>query len=652
MQSLGVGITSQTVMAALAVATLGCTQRDNERSRSSTPRRGLLARTAFLTLACGSVLSFAFATAFPTGARAQDKQADLRVEKLEKRIGEPRNNAVKSTRMPVQLVDGQGRPVKGAIASTYFQRDADRQPNFTVPQRHESATSNERGELTLSLAIPRHLDAAGIYAIREDQGLPIVGAQRVSREEIRDGKPVRVVMHPACRVRMRIECPEHVELAEKFHADLGGTSWWRSAYIWLGENHEAPRPLLASSTSGQIEFLLPPGRFMVMAYGTEVYNRERTIEVKPGHRVLNLGVIEVPPTDAFKQGIFHGYWRSIRRDARAVAEGLVGEERISFRPPRLGPGLDGDAGGIQDTVYSPDGALLATAHWYNGKPGEVKLWDAMTGKLNLTLPVTNKDAGVIALAFSPDGKILAGSVGSLAKAQPPGVVVLWDSVSGRELKTLRGHSARITALAFTQDGRGIASGGEDRTVRFWDVASGAETGQIPGNHGWVRALAYAPDGKVLAVGSGTTLKLWDVIGNRPGATLEPDGFRVQSVAFAPDGRTLAGAGTAGGEGKVRLFNLTRTPPDRRAELTPHHEAGNPPNDWVGEVVFTPDGRRVAAVATRSVVIWNAATGDEEDSIERPSWSSRDRLAVSPDGRWLAVTEVGEVRIFDISPAGR
>ncbi len=180
----------------------------------------------------------------------------------------------------------------------------------------------------------------------------------------------------------------------------------------------------------------------------------------------------------------------------------------------------------------------------------------------------------------------------------------------------------------------------------------ARTGQIPGNQGWVRALAYSPDGKVLAVGSGTTLKLWDAVGKRPGATLEPAGFWVQSVAFAPDGRTLAGAGTVGGEGKVRLFDLIKTPPDRRAELTLRHEVGNRPNDWISQVVFTPDGRRVAVVAMQSVVIWNAATGDEEDSLKRENGSSADRLAVSPDGRWLAVTDVGSMRIFDISPVGR
>ena len=192
--------------------------------------------------------------------------------------------------------------------------------------------------------------------------------------------------------------------------------------------------------------------------------------------------------------------------------------------------------------------MLATAHWYNADPGEVKLWDTKTGKLVASLPVTIKEAGVLALAFSPDGKILAGSVGVLPNSQPPGVVVLWDVAGRRELKTLHGHSARITALAFAPDGRTLASGGEDRTVRFWDVASGRETGRVDGNPGWVRSLAYSPDGKALAIGSGTTLKLWDVDGNRPGATLEPDGFRVQSVAFAPDGRTLAAAGTVVGPG--------------------------------------------------------------------------------------------------------
>jgi hypothetical protein len=126
-----------------------------------------------------------------------------------------------------------------------------------------------------------------------------------------------IVMHPACRVRLRVECPGFGELAEKYHADLGGENWWRAAYVWLGENHQAPRPLFSSSTTGQLEFLLPPGRFMISAYGSDVDNAERTTEVKPGHRVLSLGVVEVSPSEEIKKGIFSGYSRPVQSGFRS-----------------------------------------------------------------------------------------------------------------------------------------------------------------------------------------------------------------------------------------------------------------------------------------------------------------------------------------------
>jgi WD40 repeat protein/beta-lactamase regulating signal transducer with metallopeptidase domain len=575
-----------------------------------------------------------------------------------KRALEERQRVVKPTLTSIRLVDAQGRPVAGVVASPYFHRDVDREPAFTPSDPTEAGTSGAGGDLALKLQIPGHLDAAGVYAIRQDGDHPLVGLQRVSREELKAGKPVRIVMHPACRVRLRVECPGFRELAEKYHADLGGAEWWRAAYVWLGENHQAPRPLFTSSTTGQLEFLLPPGRYLIMAYGDEANNSERVVQVEPGHRVLSLGVVEVSPTSAAKEGIFRGRWRSIRRDAPGDPKGHADEDRVVFRHPRWGVMPKGEVRQIQDVAYSPDGKLLATAHWYNADPGEVKLWDAATGGLVARLPVPVEQGGVLELAFAPDGRTLAGSIGVLPDPKPPGMVVLWDVAGRRELRTLRGHAARITALTFAPDGRTLASGGEDRTARLWDVESGREIGRVESS-GWVRSVAYSPDGKALAIGGGRNLKLWDVPGNRPGATPQPEGFAIQCVAFAPDGWTLAAAGTVvgaanrGGQGRVRLYDLTQDPPVRRAELTLHQAGPGRQNDWVSTIAFTPDGRRVAGVMMNMIVIWDAATGDQIDSLDRGSGSSADRLAVSPDGRWLAITSSlgAGVRTLDISPTG-
>ena len=576
-----------------------------------------------------------------------------------KRALEERKRVVKPTRVPIRLVDAEGRPVAGAVASSFFQRDVDREPSFRPSDVKEAPTSDPRGELALKLGIAGHLDGAGIYAIRQDGDRPFVGLHKVTREQIREGKPVTVTMHPACRVRVRVESPGLREVAEKYHADLGGENWVRHAYVWLGETHKDPRPLFTNSTKGELEFLLPPGRYMLMLYGSDVKGTDRTIEVKPGHRLLDVGVVELSPSEAVKQGIFRHYWRSIRRDPQANLKGHEGEEHVSFRRPRHGTGLKGEGRGTQDVAYSPDGRLLATAHWYEADPGEVKLWDAKTGDLVASLPVPTRAGGVLELVFSPDGKVLAGSVGELPNPRPPGVIVLWDVATRRELQTLLGHGTRITALAVAPDGRTLASGGEDKTVRFWDVASGRETGRVEGQGGWVRSVAYSPDGKILAVGSGYTLYLVDVPGNRPGATLEPKGFWIQSVAFAPDGKTLAAAGTVvepgnqGGVGRVRLYDLTQSPPARRAELSLHDQGPGRHNDWVSDVAFTPDGDRVAGIMMQSIVIWDAATGAETDCLDRGAGSSADRLAVSPDGRWLAVNSPawGGVSIFDVGPAG-
>jgi WD40 repeat protein len=316
-----------------------------------------------------------------------------------------------------------------------------------------------------------------------------------------------------------------------------------------------------------------------------------------------------------------------------------------------------------DVAFSPDGKLMATAHAYNADAGDVKLWDMTTGAKVATLPVA--DRGIVSVVFSQDGKILAGRAYELADPRSSWEIILWDVASRRELRRFGGKAGRISAPAFAPDGRTLATIGADRAVRLWDVATGHEDRRIGmAGSGW--SLGFSPDGQSLVMtGAGRSLTLWDIAGNRLRATLEAEAerFAVYSIAFAPDGRTLAAAGStidAKGveqQGQVRLYDLAREPGARRAVLTFDRGWLFQPDQGVSvcsDVAFTPDGRRVAAVAMQRISLWDVATGTEQDTFERDTSGGSDRLAVSPDGRWLAVTSplgVG-VSVLDISPPGR
>ena len=140
---------------------------------------------------------------------------------------------------------------------------------------------------------------------------------------------------------------------------------------------------------------------------------------------------------------------------------------------------------------------------------------------------------VHSIAFSPDGKCLAsGSQDQTIK--------LWDTATGTELLTLKGHSSGVVSVAFSPDGKLLASGSVDKTVKLWNTATGKELLTFKGHSGGVFSVAFSPDGKRLASGSGdTTIKIWDTGIGRKLLTLKGHSDRVHSVVFLPDGRGLA-----------------------------------------------------------------------------------------------------------------
>ena len=141
---------------------------------------------------------------------------------------------------------------------------------------------------------------------------------------------------------------------------------------------------------------------------------------------------------------------------------------------------------------------------------------------------------VYSVAFSPDGKTLASGSGD-------NTIKLWDVPTGKEQATLKGHTGWVTSVAFSPDGKTLASGSWDKTIKLWDVATGKELATLQGHTSFVLSVAFSPDGKTLASASGDkTIKLWDVAdgqGDRPPSRDTRTGF--SCVAFSPDGKTLA-----------------------------------------------------------------------------------------------------------------
>jgi WD40 repeat protein len=305
-------------------------------------------------------------------------------------------------------------------------------------------------------------------------------------------------------------------------------------------------------------------------------------------------------------------------------------------------------------AYAPDGKTVVSI-----RGATVRTWDQATGK-ERGLEFVGHQAGATAVVLAPGGK-LAASGGEDVR--------LWDLATSKQVRRIASPG---TALAFAPDGKSLAAVGKgSRTVRVWETATGKELFKLTGPR-LLRAVAFSPDGKLLASGDEqATVRIWDVATRQQLHEIDLRcGADSLSLVFSTDGKTLACAGgwNEGGVPKGITINLQKRVTITGKEgffvllwdVTTGKELRRfgGLKDKIKAVAFAHDGKALAATSRDGrIALWETATGKEllhilahPDHTDAP-FACTPCLAFSPDGKRLASGSTdGTVRLWDAATA--
>jgi WD40 repeat protein len=314
------------------------------------------------------------------------------------------------------------------------------------------------------------------------------------------------------------------------------------------------------------------------------------------------------------------------RDGKTLASGSVDYtiklwDLVTGREIRT---FTGHALVIFSVVFTPDGGTLISS----SEDKTIRLWEVATGR---ELQRITDPLGVRRVAMSPDGALLASQTSDVH------TIKLWDRTTGQELRALKGHTDSVSSVAFSPDGKALASRSQN-TIKLWEVNTGRELRTMNGPSGSFTSLAFGPDGKMLAAGaSNGTITLWDVSSGQELRTLSGHRSRVDSVAFSLDGQTL---GSSDRDGKIKLWE-----PATGREVRTLDPRAFP----IGSVAISKDGTTVVSGnAGRTIKVWDLETRRELRTFTGHAEGIRS-VALTTDGKTLASTDkAGTVKLWNVA----
>ncbi|MDZ4871397.1 MAG: Tol-Pal system protein TolB [Chroococcidiopsis cubana SAG 39.79] len=243
-------------------------------------------------------------------------------------------------------------------------------------------------------------------------------------------------------------------------------------------------------------------------------------------------------------------------------------------------------GGVLSVAFSPDGKLLAMGD----TNGEIRLYQVADGQPILTCKAHTN--WVTSLAFSPDGSTLASGSSDYK-------VKLWEIATGQCLHTLQEHENEVWSVVWSPDGGILASGSDDSSIRLWSVRNGNCLKIFQGHTNHVVSVVFSPDGQMLASGSAdNTIKLWNINTGQCFKVFKGHSNPIRSITFSPGGQTLASGSE---DHTVKLWDLGS---GKCCKTFQGHFNG------VWSIAFSPQGNLLASGShDQTVKLWDVSSGE-------------------------------------------